>query len=119
MKILMLSLDAGLLDPLSRASGRMRAYADVLDELHIVVHAPLARDGTTPSVRGNLSIHAARSRSAGYFLEAYRLGLGIIEERRFSPHEDCITAQDAFPTGVVAWLLKRRTGMPLELHLVL
>ncbi len=114
MKILMFSLDANLLDPSSRASERMRAYAAVLDELHIIVPMPFPRhDAFSP--RDNLHIHAA-GRSIGYFLTAYRLGFGIIKRYRFSPHDDCITAQDAFPTGIVAWLLAHRTSMPLQLQ---
>lgn len=117
MKVLMFSLDAALLDPASRVFRRMRAYAEVLSELHIIVNAPLPVGGEARLLYGNLIIYPTGNRhGAGYFLAAYRIGRRILKERAFSVHEDCITAQDAFPTGVVAWLLVRPTGIPFELQ---
>lgn len=117
MKILMVSLDCGVLDPASRVSGRMRAYADAVDELHIIVPS-FSLGPAAPSFSiGNYTVHSARARyRAGYFISAYRLGISIMRNRSFVPADDRITAQDAFPTGVVAWALRLRTGIPFELQ---
>jgi glycosyltransferase involved in cell wall biosynthesis len=61
----------------------------------------------------NAWAYATRSRSRySFVLDAYRLGARICRAGRV----DIITAQDPFATGLVAWLLARRFGKPLNLQ---
>lgn len=116
MKVLMISLDRDMLDPASRSFKRMRAYADFVDELHIVVPSPSASSASPFSV-GNCTVYAAYSRfRPGYLMSAYRLSSSILRDRSFVPADGRITAQDAFPAGIIAWVLRLATGIPFELQ---
>lgn len=117
MKILMLSLDGNILVPGSKSARRMLAYGRYMEELHIIVHAPGAASSEPIVLSDSVRAYpTANSTRAGYFIRAYRLGISVIRARRFDPLRDRITAQDAFPTGLVGYLLRSRFRIPLQIQ---
>ncbi|MBI2055902.1 MAG: glycosyltransferase [Candidatus Sungbacteria bacterium] len=104
MKVLMFSEDANILKPQSEAAGRMREYADVLGELHIVVLGK-GRPIHTP----NLFIYPAKMRSCGAFLA----GRQLCRKNRF----DVISVQAADDIGLAGFLLAKLFHIPFQLQL--
>ena len=111
MKVLMISADPAILTPGTEAAERMRDYARLFDELHIVV---LCRGSAKDRQEGNLFLYA------GYgavwpmrFFRAWRLGALCMRRSGC----DMITAQGADETGALAWLLARRMGIRFQLQI--
>ena len=110
MKVLMISADPAILIPGTDAAQRMRDYARIFDELHIVV---LCRGRADKRQEGNLFLYA------GYgavwpmrFVRAWRIGRAILRRKC-----DVITAQGADETGVLAWFLACRWGVSFQLQM--
>lgn len=120
MHLLVISLDADL----ARDDARQRAnnvlerhlrYAAALERLSIVVKT---LGNHTPSVlqpAGNCRIYPTRSRSRWHFLrDAYRQASALCRAQRI----DAISCQDPFAAGLVGVWLKRRFGIPLNVHVM-
>ncbi len=103
MKVLMISIDASVLDEASPSFARMREYAQYADELHVIV----LKRGRGIVDRNNLHIYAAPN-----FLTARLLAEEIITTRSI----DWVSAQDPFITGFLGRLLKNKYDVKLELQ---
>lgn len=113
MKILMISADPRILTPASDAAGRMREYAHVLGELHIIVFSRIPLMAKRAH-NGNLFLYAAYGGGLPMrSFRAWRRGSEIVR----GGNVDAITAQGADETGVIAWLLARRFGIPFQLQI--
>ena len=92
---------------------RQRRYAAELAGLHVVVKTGRDAPAGPVPLAANAWAYATRSSSRYTFaLDAYRLGARVCRAEPI----DLITAQDPFATGLVAWLLARRYGRPLNLQ---
>ena len=111
MKILMISADPAILIPETQTAQRMRDYAGIFDELHIVV---LCCGRAEDRREGNLFLYAGYGAVLPVrFLRAWRRGRACL---RRAP---CvvISAQGADETGALAWLLARRSDIPFQLQI--
>ncbi|HEV2123624.1 MAG TPA: glycosyltransferase family 4 protein, partial [Chloroflexota bacterium] len=92
---------------------RQRLYAARLKALHVVVKTG-AEGGTDPvALAQNAWAYPTHSRSRYTFvLDAYRLGARLCQAH----HVDVISSQDPIATGLVAYLLSRRFGKPLNVQ---
>lgn len=111
MKVLMISADPAILMPGTDAAQRMREYAGLFDELHIVVLCRVRADNQQD---GNLFLYAGYgSMLPMRFFRAWRLGRSCMMRAKCA----VISAQGADETGIIAWLLSRRYGIPFQLQL--
>lgn len=109
MKVLMVSSDSNILNPKSSVRERMREYAKLVDELHIIV---LSKASLEPriEVSSNCFAYPTNSRLKLFRpFDAIRIGKRI----------DCdlITTQDPFECGWVGLNLKKQKMVPLEIQL--
>ena len=110
MKILMISGDRKIMDEQSEAHSRMRAYASVCDELHIVV---LTDQSFRSRIYGNLFLYSApASGKMMQRVQAYRIARNVAANRKI----DCITAQSPDDLGMIAWRISRLRGIALQLQ---
>lgn len=137
MRILMISLDKGLLG--LRKEGdvleRHQKYAECVEELNIIVFNKsrtfyglhfVPRGGACPQkVRDkrenlssakqikNLKIYPTNSAAKLHYLwDAYKIGRKICQAEKI----DLIDTQDPFFTGLIGYLLKKKFKIPLEVH---
>jgi len=106
----MISLDHSISDNRSDSVHRMKKYAALVDELHILVFG--GHEGHWSE--GNLFIYSVPTNSKiAAFFSARRIGKKIVREKQI----DVITSQDPFFTGFLGFLIKRAgTGLNIELH---
>lgn len=103
MKVLMISIDESILDETSNAFKRMKEYATLVDELHILVLKKGKKIET-----GNLHISGTNN-----YFEARSLAKQLYVEKKF----DCVTTQDPFVTGSIGRMLKKKYGVKLNVQL--
>lgn len=102
MKVLVINLDKAIFSPGSRSLERLREYAAFCEKLSVVV---LTLKPFEPIIDGNMAVYATASRSKfGYLLDALRLAKKIINDGG----ADLVMTQDAFDTGHIGWLIKKR-----------
>jgi glycogen synthase len=110
MKVVSIGGDESVLVEGSPSSRRMRAYADHLEELHIVV---AARAGQGLRRDGSLTVYAA---SAPGRLGRRLKALGVAAEVCRAALPDVITTQNADDFGLIGWRLSRMFGVPLQVQ---
>ncbi|MDP2696260.1 MAG: glycosyltransferase family 4 protein [bacterium] len=112
MKVLMLSTDKNILQSGTEVHERMKEYANLIEELHVVVYG---RQRIAESrITANFFIYSTvNSHKIGYFRSAYNIGQKILADGG----EWIITAQDPFETGLVGYWLKKRFKTPLQLQI--
>lgn len=118
-RVLMLSLSRELAADPSRALNddqvRQLAYAELCDSVDIVVKTPREEAYQFRRLNDRLRVHAVNS--ANRIVAAVRMwqrGARLARSRR----PDVIVVQDPFVLGVVGWILARRTGAALCVHVV-
>lgn len=104
MKILMLSEDLNIMDTESDAAGRMREYADVLGELHIVVTGK-----GTARHNMKLFIYSAKMRMLGVLVKGWQL----CKKNKF----DAVSVQEADDVGLAGFFLARFFHIPFQLQI--
>ena len=110
MNILMISGDKSILDEQSEAHERMRAYAGVCDELHIVV---LTNQDSTVRVYGNLFLYHACGR--GKIIQRMRaMSMARMATKRHMI--DIVSAQSPDEMGCIAFVISRLFRIPLQLQ---
>lgn len=115
MRVLMISLDRGLLG--ARGAGDVLArhirYGERVDKLDIIVFSPRGFVPASPSVKVDIWPTNSRLRLSR-IADAWRIGQTIAGRNR----PDLIVAQDPLFTGLVGLWLKRRFSVPLlvDLH---
>lgn len=98
MKVLMMSTDRKILEAGTQARSRMQSYAELFDELHIVV---LGAKGERKSA-GKLSLYPL-SRVSALFWKP--------------PQADVVTSQDPFETALIARFVARKISAPLHVQI--
>lgn len=119
MKVLMISTDRKILDSGSVVSERMREYADVFGELHIVVFclASNTKDNIL-KLSPSCFVYPTRSRSKiSYIFDAIRIGSKILSGFAFPASDSVVTTQDPFETGIVGLLLAKRHALRLNVQI--
>lgn len=110
MRILMLSSDPAICRTGSPAYRRMEFYSHALDDLAVVV---LGADRPVRLRSGTALIIGVPGAPGARAVRAYRISSALCKNRRF----DCVTAQGPDETGLVAYLLSMRFGMPFQLQI--
>lgn len=105
----MISLDNSISDRGSDSISRMKKYAALTDELHILVFGGHGGNWS----EGNLFVYSVPVVSKiSAFFAAKKIGREIVKKG-----VDVITTQDPFFTGLLGLLIKsRKTGLNIELH---
>lgn len=116
MKVLSIGTDRKLFEEGSKVLDRNRSYAKNMEELHVIVFS-LKRHGFSPIRDGNLFVYPTNSKTRlSYIFDAYKIGEKIIKNK-IEEKKWVLTAQDPFETGLSAYLIKRKTGSPLQLQI--
>lgn len=111
----MLSTDTSILEIGSVVYKRMREYAGLVDELHIII---LCRKKSGVELHdGNLHVYPTNSeKKIGRLIDAYNKAAEIIETRDFHEADSLVTCQDPFELGYVGVRLKKRFGLKVQLQ---
>jgi glycosyltransferase involved in cell wall biosynthesis len=110
MKLVVLGSDDRILVEGSRSNARMRRYAGLIDELHILV---TCRRAGTNLRSGNLHLYPAAGRlGLARWFRLLRIGAAVCRQVR----PDLISAQDPGAYGLAGYLLSRRYRIPLQVQ---
>ncbi len=110
MKLVVLGGDESILVEGSRSQRRVRGYAGLFDEMHVIV---AARRGGGAQSSGGLFIYPASSKAvAGRLWRMLRIGVAVC--KAVSP--DVISAENADVFGLVGILLASRFRVPLQVQ---
>lgn len=109
MKILMISGDNAIMDMQSEANRRMRWYANMCDELHVVV---LCDNADEILHDGNLFCYPAKGNLLVRRIKAYWTCRDIAKQKSI----DIITAQAPDELGLIACVIARSFGIGLQLQ---
>lgn len=117
----MISLDKKILDPHSRVARRMIEYGKK-DELFIFIPNKEKRGfDLSPTVHIQTSGGMGKMMQMISLLKTVRQTIASLvlraKESRHNAIVQRITTQDPFFTALAGWLLKKRTGLPLEMQL--
>src|SRR3989344_5333799 len=117
MKILNIGSDRKLFEDDSAVSKRIKEYAEMVEEYHVVVFA-LKSLGLKPKQLGkNVWIYPTNSWSRFlYPFDAARIGKKIVFDRKFVRGESVITTQDPFESGWAGLKVKKKWRLPLEVQ---
>lgn len=109
MKVLNLSLDKRILDPLSGVTRRVFEYGELTEKYTVVV--PADRD-SRHEISAKTEILSVRGGKAFQLLKIYLLSAWLIKKNKY----DLITVQDAYYLGLLGLVLARIYGCALELQ---
>jgi 1,2-diacylglycerol 3-alpha-glucosyltransferase len=139
MKILMISTDRNIFDKKSAVADRMRDYAILVEELHIIVFSiktgKIDHDETIRLADNGYIYPTASSSRWRYIMDALKIGRTILGEtikggkrtlvelreqyehpdQRFAPY--LITTQDPFETGLVGYKLAEQFRVKLQIQI--
>ncbi len=113
MKVLMISIDRGLLgkNQLGDVIQRHAEYGKYIDQLDIIVFSLGQADNF--QIASNVAAYSTNSKSKWrYFFDAKKLGIRLFETN----HYDLIISQDPFVTGMVACRLKKKFRSKFLVH---
>lgn len=109
MKILMLSGDPHILEEGTEVRERMRQYAGLFDELHIIVSTSIK----TAVVRTPpLFLYGASGNSFLRLFRMYHIARSLMQETKIG----IVSAQGADEFGLIGFFLARRFRIPLQLQ---
>ncbi len=120
MKVLMISLDRTCLREGSSQREKLLRYGALFDELHVVIFYSGTRLPDRLECAPNVFVYPTNHFfrfNPFYFYRAFRIASRVIRRRQFTPSRDVVTAQDSFPTGVVAYALKIAFGISFQLQI--
>ncbi|HYD92915.1 MAG TPA: glycosyltransferase [Candidatus Paceibacterota bacterium] len=109
MKVLFVSNDSALFDPASAVRARMRAYAALVTELHVVSRGPV---GAQQVQEGALYLHPVGGGRLLSFMRLESKTRALITKYAI----DLVSAQDPFEHGRVALRAVRGTGAKLHVQ---
>lgn len=118
LKVLMISSDKKILSPGSGVSLRMKEYAKLVGELHIVLLTKTKDNLKETKLDNNLWVYPTHTSSRWlYPFSGASLGKKIVYEKKFVRGNSLITAQDPFESGWIGLKIKRKWRLPLEVQL--
>src|SRR3989344_4620785 len=112
MRVLTISADRskrGILQRGSSAFLRQEAYAEKFGTLDVIAFT-LESDGAQEFHAGPLTLIPTHSSSKWFY------GWNALQIARTLQKPDVVSAQDPFETGLVAWRIARRFGVPLHIQ---
>lgn len=110
MKILFISNDPSMFDEQSTTRARMREYAKVFGELHII--SP-ARGSVHKVEEGPLTLHPIHGNRLLALWRMVSYGERVVREQGI----ESISAQDPFEHGLIATAIARKTGVRLHMQI--
>ena len=114
MNILMISTDRTLFEADSAVRTRLLEQAELVKTMRVIVLASKGGGTRKEKINERLTVYSTDSANRfAYMFDAYALGQKIIRG------EKCrlVTAQDPFWTGVVAYLIARKTHAAFHVQL--
>lgn len=118
MNILLISLDSKLAQNNNFNNGvcqRFFEYAKLVSHYFIITRTPRGFKFKIRNTVENLQILPSLSMNKISFIwDAFRIGSSICKKNKI----DFISCQDPFSTALVGYLLKRRFGIPLNIHIL-
>lgn len=116
MKVLMLSTDQNAFQENSDVRQRLVEYANLVEELHVVIYFPL--ENSRLQIGSNLFLYSTHTKfKPFYFWNAYKISASIIENWNLKIENSAlITVQDPFETGLVGYWLKKKFNLPLQIQ---
>ena len=112
-RVLQISADRSKRGVLQRGSSaylRQEAYAEKFGNLDIIAFS-LASDASEEIRAGALTLIPTQSSSKWFY------GWNALQIARTLQKPDVVSAQDPFETGLVAWRIARRFGVPLHIQI--
>ncbi len=110
MKVLIISLDIDLFRPDSETLQRHLEYTELIGELHILVLA----QGSDKKITEKLQLYSITGQNKFFkLLNAFKKAEKIVRDRKI----ELIISQDPFFTGLVAWQVKRKFKIPLQIQI--
>jgi glycosyltransferase involved in cell wall biosynthesis len=110
----MISTDRALFSKGSTVASRMIEYGTLFDELHVIVFSLSRLKHEKIKLSENTTIYPTNAfTKLDYVLNAVALGEEIMGKTK----KWIISAQDPFETGLVGYLLKRKSGARLQLQM--
>jgi len=113
MKVLMISIDRGLLGKgqLGDVIERHRRYGEQVDKLDIIVFCQ--KEFEINKISGNVTVYPTNSCcKLRYCYDAKKIGEDLFEKNKYN----LIVAQTPFITGLVGYKLKKKFGAKLLVH---
>ncbi len=110
MKILSIGLDKRILDKSSKSFARQREYAQLVDELHIVVFS----NSKNKFKSDGLFVYGSGGNKFARFFYGYKTAKKILEKDR--ENQWVITTQDPFESALLGWLLAKRFKIGLNIQ---
>lgn len=127
MKVLMISTDRKIFENNSVVKNRIIEYGNLVEELHIIIFSGQAfnpENKTMQISNSNVWLYPTNSINRWFYIyDAVRIGRKLIKKLKFkinnssNNNEILITCQDPFETGIVGWLIARKTGIKLQLQI--
>lgn len=117
MKVLMISKDRKVFEKGSAVRTRMMEYADLFEELHIVVLAKTGDDPLQEKVSEKLFLYSPHSENS-FFIFLKALGAAFKVGGRLRGKKDAfVSSQDPFETGLIAFMVSKMFGLRLQLQI--
>jgi len=115
-KVLMISTDRQILDGMSPVALRMREYAEVFGELHIIVFSTTGTDRVELSPKCFVYPTGSSTRYT-YIFDGVRIGASIMRNTSSENGDWVITTQDPFETGIVGLFLARKYKVAINVQI--
>ncbi len=120
--VLMISSDRLIFEEGSEVRSRMIDYGGLVKELHVIVFNKRIKNQESKiekqRIADNIWIYPTNSRSRWFYIkDAINIGKKIIYDFKFVIDDSLITSQDPFETGLVGWLIRRETGIKLQIQI--
>jgi glycosyltransferase involved in cell wall biosynthesis len=117
LKVLMISSDRKILAPGSAVAERMKEYADLVQELHIILLSDKSHGLRDTQLASNLWVYPTNSIvSVLRPLDAARLGNRLVLDRKFVRGLSLLTA-DSIECGWAGQKIKSKWRVPLEVQI--
>lgn len=115
MKVIMISRDIKVLDRNSEVYSRMIEYANLFEELHIIVMGKLPQILDTDSNHRLVIYNATSKYKLVSLVKSFINTLGVA--RKIKSGDTWITSQDPFESGILALLIAKISKIKLQLQL--
>lgn len=117
LKILMISTDRNIFLEESNACVRMREYASLVEELHIVVFTKKKSGFKELQIAQNVRIYPTNSFSRWFYVQdAYFLAKRLFVTGEEKSNINLVTTQDPFETGLAGFFISRLIRRPLHVQ---
>ncbi len=113
LRVLSIGTDATIFESGAPSRTRLQAYAQCLDELHVISYTSYSSQFQAEHISPNIWFYPASSHLFSLQpFHAFRIGKRIIGERKIN----IISVQDPAESGLAGWLLKLKTGLSLHIQ---